>query len=163
MCFDPSRSPWDPEPRQRTWWQVVNLKISGQNLWRQSDRRWFWRGRAGRMWTRERKSAPNERGAREEGGRAVGCVGSPWSSPCLRSVGGAGMPRLVCGRWKCINHFWELRYKVPPILAFWLNFDTKQIPSDLICVALLSLLFSGAFMIKFPRGYIWTLWECDAD
>lgn len=65
--------------------------------------------------------------------------------------------------WKCINHFWELRYKVPPILAFWLNFDTKQIPSDLICVALLSLLFSGAFMIKFPHGYIWTLWECDAD
>lgn len=41
MHFDPSHSPWDPEPVQRTWWQVVNLKISGRNLWRQSDQGWF--------------------------------------------------------------------------------------------------------------------------
>lgn len=59
--------------------------------------------------------------------------------------------------------FGNYAIKHHPYLCSVLNFNTKQIPSDLICAALLSLLSSGAFMIKFPHGYIWTLWECDAD
>lgn len=110
------------------------------------------RGRGDEMVNTRVKSAPNERGAREGGGRAVGRVGSPWAQPHPCS-GGAGVPRLVCSlegceQWLCREISVSLGGFASPHPRFKLC--SKQAPY--LCLILQTALGGRAVINSLCRG-----------